>query len=71
MSIKTIGEKVREKIDAKGMKIYFMCEKTGLSRESLSQRMSSTHPLEFRPSELIKISEILGLPSDYNWFAND
>ena len=64
-----IGEKVKRKLDEKGVKISWMADKLGISRPSFSQRIKGKP--EFRHSELVKITELLSLPSDFNWFSND
>jgi predicted XRE-type DNA-binding protein len=64
-----IGEKVKQKINEKGIKIHWIAEQIGISRSSFSQRIKGTP--EFKHSELVRITKALGLPDDFNWFGND
>jgi len=66
MSAILLGKKVKNEIKKQGRSITWVSEQMGLSPSSLSQRISGNP--EFRYSELEKLTIILGLGENYNWF---
>ena len=56
------GIKLRQAIDDNGIKLKFICEKLGLSRQGLYKKMNGRS--EFTVSETKEIQEILGLSNE-------
>ena len=56
------GIKLRQAIDDNGIKLKFICEKLGLSRQGLYKKMNGWS--EFTVSETKVIQQILGLSNE-------
>lgn len=56
------GIKLRQAIDDNGIKLKFICEKLGLSRQGLYKKMNGRS--EFTVSETKEIQQILGLSNE-------
>ena len=54
-------EKLKKKIESTGLKIVFIADQLGITRESFYKKLNGSN--EFKASEIRKLSEILVLSS--------
>lgn len=65
-------EALKKRIEDSGMTMVFISKKTGILRETLYNRLSKKD-CDFKASEIIKLSDVLGLTNrerDAIFFAN-